>query len=237
MENKNILNNHSVEDHETYLILHLGDEDIIVTPPHKETMQELCDYLDCINLMIPLVADQSDCICKQDAKITKLTEANKVLTNGMVELNDKIAKLGSEKNELFCKMEAFKDANARLGEQAKCLKATVKSLEDANDFNEECRKMHLNAVKKDLDEAVAEKRIMAVKIDELQIRVNNQESLIKRLRAVAERNAKDGFETARKLVEMKKQRDDMAGELNNLRDNLCDIHDWIETVVDTQAGD
>lgn len=241
---KTMLENHSVETHDTYLVLHLGDDGVIVTPKHKDTVTELCAYLDCLNLLITLTNGQNHCIEQQAEKITKLEAENAELNekianletcnketaneaimyiNENTELNEKLAKLGTEKTELAHKMEAYKDANARLGEQVKHLKATVKNLEEYNDFNEECRKMHLNAVKKDLDEAVAEKRAMAVKIDELLIRVNNQESLVKRIRAVAEREAKERF--------------DMAGELKNLRNNLCDIHDWIETVVDTQAGD
>lgn len=202
MEKKNMLQNHSVEDKGAYLTLTLGDDEIVVTPKHLDTVNELCEYLDCLTLLITLVGGQNDCILQQ---------------------GEKISSLENEKVELAHKIEAYKDANARLGEQVKHLKATVKSLEEYNDFNEECRKMHLDAVKKDLDEAVAEKKVLAAQIDELQNRISNKESLIKRLRAVAERNAKDGFETARNLVELK--------------NSLCDIHDWIETVVDTQKGD
>lgn len=230
MENKNILNNHSVEDHTTYLVVHLGDEYILVTPQHKETMQEVCDYLDCINLMIPLVADQSDCICKQEEKIAKLDAENQGLQK-------RLAELGTEKNELFIKLddiilektelthkiEAYKDANARLGEQVKELKLEKQCIEDVNAFNEQCRQMHLDAIRKDLDEAIAEKRVMAIKIDDLQNRINNQESLIKRLRAVAERECNNGFKVARELVELKQQ--------------LRDVGDWIETVVNPEAKD
>lgn len=266
---KTMLENHSVEDRGTYLVLHLGDDGLAINPKFKDTVTELCEYLDCLNMLITLTNGQSLCIEQQAEKTTKLEEENAELNKKIAnletcnretaneaimyinentelcevvnnlrdsnaqlsdesmalmtenhELNEKLAKLGTEKNELLHKMEAYKDANARLGEQVKHLKATVKCLEDSNDFNEECRKMHLNAVKKDLDEAIAEKRVMAVKIDELQIRVSNQESIIKRIRAVAERNAESGFKVARELVELKQQ--------------LRDVGDWIETIVNPE---
>lgn len=130
-----MLENHSVEAHDTYLVLHLGDDDVIVPPAHKDTVTELCEYLDCLNLLINLANDQSHCIERQGEKITKLMAEN----------------------------------------------------------------------------------------DELQKRVDNQESLIKRLRAVAERNAKDSFKVTRELVELKQQ--------------LRDVGDWIEAVVNPDTKD
>lgn len=213
IEKKNMLQNHSVEDHGSYLTLTLGDDEVVVTHKHKDTVTELCEYLDCLNLLIALTNGQNLCIEQQGEKIAKLMAEND-------ELYKKLDELITEKTELGHKMEAYKDANARLGEQIKHLKATVKNLEEYNDFNEECRKMHLNAVKKDLDEAVAEKRVMAVEIDRLQSRVNNQESLIKRIRAVAEHNAESSGKFARELAELKQQ--------------LRDVGDWIETIVNPE---
>lgn len=200
MEKKNMLQNHSVEDKGAYLTVTLGDDEIVVTPKHLDTMNELCEYLDCLNMLITLVGGQNQCITQQGEKISKLL---------------------TENTELAHKIEAYKDANTRLGDQVKMLKAEIQTQEDRNDFNEECRKMHLNAVKKDLDEAVAKNKAMSAMIDDYQNRINNQESLIQRIRAVAEREYKERF--------------DMAGELVNLRSQLRDLHDWIETVVDTEA--
>ena len=200
MEKKTMLQKHSVEDKGAYLTVTLGDDEIVVTPKHLDTMNELCEYLDCLNMLITLANGQNHCIEQQAEKIEKLLTENK---------------------ELSHKIEAYKDANARLGEQVKNLKLEKQCLEDANDFNEQCRKMHLDAVKKDLDEAVAKNKAMSVMIDDYQNRVDHQESLIKRIRAVAEREYKERF--------------DMAGELVNLKSQLRDLHDWIETVVDTEA--
>lgn len=200
MEKKNMLQNHSVEDKGAYLTVTLGDDEIVVTPKHLDTMNELCEYLDCLNLLITLVGGQNDCILKQ---------------------GEKIEDLENEKVELLHKMESYKDANARLQDQVKMLKIEVQTQEDRNDFNEQCRKMHLDAVKKDLDEAVAKNKAMSAMIDDYQKRIDNQESLIQRVRAVAEREYKERF--------------DMAGELVNLKSQLRDLHDWIETVVDTEA--
>ena len=200
MEKKTMLENHKLIDNGCYLTLILGDDEVVVTYKHKDTMNELCEYLDCLNLLITLVSGQSDCILKQGEKIEELE-------NEKTELTEKLAKLGTEKNELFCKIEAYKDANARLGKQVKHLKATTKCLEDANDFNEQCRKMHLDAVKKDLDEAVAKNKAMSAMIDDYQKRIDNQESLIQRIRAVAEREYKERFDMAAELIDLKKQRD------------------------------
>lgn len=200
MEKKNMLQNHSFVSHGSYLTLTLGEDDIVITSKHYSTIKELCDYLDCMNVLIALTNSQNQCIEQEEEKIDKLT---------------------TEKTELGHKIEAYRDANARLQDQVKELKLEKQCVEDANAFTEQCRQMHMDAIRKDLDEAVAEKKVLAAQIDELQNRIDNQESVIKRVRAVAEREYK--------------QRVDMAGELANLRDNLCDIHDWIEMVVDTEA--
>lgn len=244
MEKKNMLQNHSFVSHGSYLTLTLGEDDIVITSKHYSTIKELCDYLDCMNTLITLTNGQNQCIEQQGEKIAKLNAENKELNkklanletcnketineaityiNENTELYKKLDELITEKTELGHKIEAYKDANARLQDQVKELKLEKQCVEDANEFNEQCRQMHMDAIRKDLDEAVAEKKVLAAQIDELQNRIDNQESIIKRVRAVAEREYK--------------QRYDMAGELANLRDYLCDIHDWIETVVDTQKGD
>ncbi len=68
-----------------------------------------------------------------------------------------------------------------------------------------------------------EKIELTHKIDDYQKRIDDQVSLIQRLRAVAEREYKE--------------RSDLAGELAYLRNRLVDLHDWIETVTETEEDE